>query len=775
MPFNMANLDSQSTQNFVLHKNDFLFSLQCLIMEEESTLLLSKETLPSANPPPMKNSFDDKNDVKTANVSREKNELRVETEKTRYIEKPTSVTPRERGEENKKKKSPDKRFFMNDQQRDFNNTSMSLRSVRSGTSSIFSSFAFPFAFQRVSRHIFPSDTEVILEEDNNLNLNQGVDCGENDDDLDFDKSEQENDIQCGDEVLDYSISSSISGDLTDNPFSPIALKSSKTPLKQSRRSASTKMYDAIPPLVSQMKVGGGQGKYVRLKRTIRRRIFLLLTEPESSIFSAVFFMILITTIALSNIVMMMQTMDYFNFSIPNNDNCDECLQFYASSSTGGGGGIEVPCQCPPEPIPQIVYAENMMIYFFTIEWTLRVLCFQPSSLERHIFASEQMPSTRMEEIFLVDLRLWFTYLFSSGTVLDALAIFPYYLERYEKANGFLSFRLMRLFRVFQLLRLGQYNVTFVSLTNVLSQSLLSLNILIIVVFFGAAFFGSIIYWLEKGEWMYNEEIGSNGVAGRFMYMRRTVDGNDFEPSPFVSIPACFWWFIVTTTTVGYGDFYPTSTWGKIVGANAMLMGVLVIAFPVSVFSDLWSKELKKTGIVYDSDLESEDSNDVDGTHRFSSEREKRQKMMEEATSSYRSPSTSDSIRKNDSISSSISKNNKSFVAQLGFRDPIREYLIAHGKTSGLPEPSPLSSSMDSRTKHFKYYDESPKNTNLITKTPKIANIKSFSPPKPVQTEQQKTVNNQFLISSEDHAALLQYMKTIDSCQEEIRKILLKQN
>lgn len=56
-------------------------------------------------------------------------------------------------------------------------------------------------------------------------------------------------------------------------------------------------------------------------------------------------------------------------------------------------------------------------------------------------------------------------------------------------------------------------------------------------------------------------------------------------------------------TVGYGDTYPTTFGGKCVAAMAMMMGVLVIAFPVSVFSDLWSKELKKQGVLNELELQ----------------------------------------------------------------------------------------------------------------------------------------------------------------------------
>jgi len=55
--------------------------------------------------------------------------------------------------------------------------------------------------------------------------------------------------------------------------------------------------------------------------------------------------------------------------------------------------------------------------------------------------------------------------------------------------------------------------------------------------------------------------------------------------------------------------FPTTVGGRCVAAMAMLMGVLVIAFPVSVFSDLWSNELKQRGVDHEDILEDGDETD----------------------------------------------------------------------------------------------------------------------------------------------------------------------
>lgn len=40
-----------------------------------------------------------------------------------------------------------------------------------------------------------------------------------------------------------------------------------------------------------------------------------------------------------------------------------------------------------------------------------------------------------------------------------------------------------------------------------------------------------------------------------------------------SFPRALWWSIETATTVGYGDFYPVTAWGRVIATLVMLVGI----------------------------------------------------------------------------------------------------------------------------------------------------------------------------------------------------------
>ena len=55
-----------------------------------------------------------------------------------------------------------------------------------------------------------------------------------------------------------------------------------------------------------------------------------------------------------------------------------------------------------------------------------------------------------------------------------------------------------------------------------------------------------------------------------------------QPEVFSSVPASFWWAMVTFNTIGYGDMVPLTSLGRLFAAMAAVFGVGVFALPTAI-------------------------------------------------------------------------------------------------------------------------------------------------------------------------------------------------
>lgn len=94
---------------------------------------------------------------------------------------------------------------------------------------------------------------------------------------------------------------------------------------------------------------------------------------------------------------------------------------------------------------------------------------------------------------------------------------------------------------------------------------------------------------------------SFGLAGLVLLVAATmlfaVEG-PIQPDAFGSIPRAMWWAMATLTTVGYGDVYPVTGFGKLLASTVAITSIAIVAMPTGImaaaFSDAF-QELRAPG------------------------------------------------------------------------------------------------------------------------------------------------------------------------------------
>lgn len=74
-------------------------------------------------------------------------------------------------------------------------------------------------------------------------------------------------------------------------------------------------------------------------------------------------------------------------------------------------------------------------------------------------------------------------------------------------------------------------------------------------------------------------------------LMHVVEGS-IQPEAFGSIPRALWWAVITLTTVGYGDAYPVTIMGKMIGGVMALSGIAFVAMPTGIIAAAFSDAMQ---------------------------------------------------------------------------------------------------------------------------------------------------------------------------------------
>ena len=143
------------------------------------------------------------------------------------------------------------------------------------------------------------------------------------------------------------------------------------------------------------------------------------------------------------------------------------------------------------------------------------------------------------------------FIFSFDGLVDLLTILPFFF-----LSGMGAVRFLRVARIFHLFRINTQYESFQVITSVLKEkrNAILYSVFIIVVLI-----------LASSLTMYSVEHAA-------------------QPEAFKNAFSGIWWSVSTVFTVGYGDIYPVTVLGRIMGVIITFLGVGAVAIPTGILS-----------------------------------------------------------------------------------------------------------------------------------------------------------------------------------------------
>lgn len=289
----------------------------------------------------------------------------------------------------------------------------------------------------------------------------------------------------------------------------------------------------------------------------RVSLYLLLEEPGSSRPAWFISLTILTTIIFSIICFMIETMPEFK-----------------NVSDDVWEGIELTCTL-----------------VFTTEYVLRFLVCDVNGISKRKFVSNPV------------------------NILDVLAILPFWLQvsmsMAVSEDALREMEVLRVLRLFRIFKLGRYSSGMRLMGEALGKSSQALSVLMFFLCIGVILFSSALYNVERISCPQRKELAAMNAtqkyieecmeewAGGFSATYGLCCDEHDSPNDFPSIIETFWWSIVTMTTVGFGEVFPKTWAGQVVGTITMLAGLLLISLPVAIvgreFQDVYEAHAARVG------------------------------------------------------------------------------------------------------------------------------------------------------------------------------------
>jgi voltage-gated potassium channel len=192
------------------------------------------------------------------------------------------------------------------------------------------------------------------------------------------------------------------------------------------------------------------------------------------------------------------------------------------------------------------WAEAVTVFFFAIDYVLR------------LGTSDKLYPEKSRGRSIV------AYIFSGYGIIDLLSFLPYYLPVFFPA-GAAAFRMFRVVRIFRLFRINAYSDSLTLIGNVIrakkTQIFASMFIILLLIF-------------ASSLCMYSVE-------------------HEAQPDVFKNAFSGMWWATSTLLTVGYGDIYPITLAGQMLGIVITFLGVGMVAIPTGILSAGFVEESQK--------------------------------------------------------------------------------------------------------------------------------------------------------------------------------------